>query len=102
MASLVAIGDSAGSVATGHGCTGITSTDQCSSRVFIGGIGVVRSGDMDASHTYPVGNSCPSHRVALSVFSNRVFSEGKGVGRQDDSYGGEKITSAGQSKVIAG
>ena len=102
MANFIAIGDSVGVVTTGHVCTAITSTDECSSKVFVTGVGVVSDGDKNTSHTYPVGPSCPAHTAALSIFSNRVFIEGRGAGRQDDKYGAEEITGAGQSKVFAG
>ena len=69
MAALVAIGDSAGSVDTNHSCDATTNTDECSSKVFITGVGVVREGHKNKSHKYPVGDNCPAHTVALSTFS---------------------------------
>ena len=103
MAELVAIGDGNGAVDTGHLCDTTTTTDQCSSKVFVGGVGVVRQGDHNASHDLPCGSDCCApHTVALSLYSSRVFSEGLGIGRKSDSYGGESITSAGQGRVMAG
>jgi len=102
MAALVAIGDGDGSVTAGHDCDTTTTTDECSSKVFITGVCVVRAGDKNTSHTINSGAGCPSHTVALSTFSEKVFSEGFGVGRTGDAYGAETILGAGQNKVSAG
>lgn len=102
MVNFVAIGDGVGKVATNHDCAAATSTDECSSKVFVTGIGVVTEGDKNTVHTINVGAGCPPHTVALSTFSNRVSVGGMGLGRQDDLYGAEKIVSVGQSKVFSG
>jgi hypothetical protein len=96
----VARKDGTDSVATNHGCTGTTATAEGSEDVFANNIGVVRAGDLDAVHTYPVGDSCPPHQVALSSYSNNVFANNKLIGRLGDNYGGETITS-GSSNVFA-
>lgn len=98
----VAIGDGNGVVTTNHGCDSATTTKECSQKVFIGGVGVVLMGHKNTSHTYPVGNSCPNHQVSLSTGSDKVFVENKQLGRENDFYSEEKITSAGQTKVNAG
>ena len=102
MPFFVAVGDGVGTVKTNHGCTAATTTDKCSETVFINKIGVVRAGDKNTSHIYPVGDKCPSHTVALSTYSSTVFVEGVGVGRMGDKYGAEEIGYAGQNTVVAG
>ena len=100
--TLIAIGDKKGTVKTNHPCDATTTTEDCSTTVFIRGVGVVRSGDKDSIHTYKVGDSCPPHQKSLTTFSNSVKTDGKGVGRVGDSYSGEDITNAGQQSVSAG
>ena len=97
----IAIGDGAGTVATYHGCDTVTTTDKCSGTVFINHIGVVRAGDTNTPHTVPPDPPCPTHTVALSIYSPTVFVEGVGVGRMGDKYGAEEITDAGQISVFA-
>lgn len=54
----------------------------------VGGIGVVRDGDV--MHTHPDGVPCTSspinHAPALSTFSPNVFANGKAIGRIGDKY----------------
>tara|TARA_R110000751_G_scaffold191094_2_gene296798 strand:- start:1168 stop:1479 length:312 start_codon:yes stop_codon:yes gene_type:complete len=103
MVNFVAIGDGMGKVATAHDCAAATSTDECSSRVFVTGIGVVSDGDKNTSHGINSGAGCPPHTVALSIFSSRVFITGdRGIGRNGDKYGAETIVNTGQSKVFSG
>lgn len=83
-------------------CDVITFTDQCSSDVKIGGIGVVRKGDMVAPHTIKIGKICVVHSTPLVSFSSSVRVNGKGVGRKNDMYGcGCRILS-GNSKINIG
>lgn len=96
----VARGQQTDTVITGHGCDTTTSTDECSSKVFIGGIGVVRAGDKQTTHDHLSGEVCVPHTLALSSYSSKVFVEGKGVGRKSDTYGTEVISS-GSTKVFA-
>lgn len=97
----VARGDGKDSVKTNHGCDGTTVTDQCSSDVFVNGVGVVRLGDNNRIHLRKVGDNCVPHTVALSKASGTVFANGKGIGRKGDKYGREEITS-GSANVFAG
>lgn len=77
-----------------------TSTDACSGKVFVEGIGVVRKGDAVTAH--PIGGVCTTHTPGLTVGSTKVFIETKGAGRMGDTYVcGAKITS-GSSKVFFG
>lgn len=77
----------------------ITSTDACSSKVFVEGIGVVRFGDAVTTHPFP---SCATHAPALNSGSSKVTIEGKKAGRKNDTYEcGAKITS-GSGKVNIG
>ena len=60
-------------VSTGHGCDGTTTTEQGSDTVFVNGNGLVRSGDLNRSHTRPVGPACVPHSAAIVT--------GKQIGR---------------------
>lgn len=94
-------GDGTDTVLTGHACDATTTTDECSSKVFSDGIGIVRFGDHNATHDYLSGGSCLPHSVPLSSASSKVFIEGRRAGREGDAYGGEVIVS-GSSKVFMG
>tara|TARA_R110000737_G_scaffold194862_1_gene215933 strand:- start:185 stop:490 length:306 start_codon:yes stop_codon:yes gene_type:complete len=98
----IAIGDGKGTVATKHACDTATTTDKCSTTVFVEDIGVVRAGDDNTSHTFPPTDSCPSHTVALSSYSESVRADGEWIGRVGDFYGLEEITVAGQATVSSG
>ncbi len=76
----------------------ITSTDICSTKVFVGNYGVVRKGDRIAPHSK---SGCVPDTSVLSSFSSKVFVEGEPVGRIGDNYGDNKIIS-GSSKVFVG
>lgn len=72
-----------------HWDTGTTqASDAGSPDVFVEGIGVVREGDVMASH--PDGVPCVpapvNHAPALSTFSPNVFVNGKALGRVGDKY----------------
>lgn len=88
-------------VATGHPCDVVTTTQQGSFNVRVNGTGVVRQDDLQAVHTILVGLSCVPHVLTLSKSSSTVRVNGRGVGRVGDSYGPEVITS-GSSNVSAG
>ena len=96
----IARGQQTDSISTGHSCDSTTTTDECSSKVFVGGIGVVRAGDNQTEHNQPDDEECVPHTLALSSYSSNVFAEGKGVGRKNDTYGAETITT-GSTKVFA-
>lgn len=86
---------------TGESCKNplTTSTGECSSKVFCGGIGVVVEGDKVAPH--PKKNDCSTDESVLSTFSSKVFIGGKGVGRIGDKYG-NNIIASGSQKVFCG
>lgn len=74
-------------------------TDEGSSDVFVEGVGVVRQGDKEQSHTIP---SCSTHQTGLATFSPNVFANGKPIGRLNDTYAcGAKIINVTQSTVYA-
>jgi uncharacterized Zn-binding protein involved in type VI secretion len=76
-----------------------TSTNACSDKVFVEGVGVVRQDDAVTSHTFP---SCGTHAPILVSFSSKVTIQGKGAGRKGDSYECGAIITSGSSKVIIG
>lgn len=87
---------------TGYHCNSPlnTTTDKCSSKVFIDGAGVVRVGDQVAVH-----NRSGCIQLDLSVLttgSNKIFIEGKAVGRIGDQYTADNIITSGSSKVFLG
>ncbi len=88
---------------SGPGCSQplISSTAACSSNVFIGGKGVVRAGDVMATHNM---SGCGPESPGLSSFSSSVKVNGRGVGRVGDNYAGDgsNIIQPGQSTVFAG
>jgi uncharacterized Zn-binding protein involved in type VI secretion len=88
---------------TGHCCKNptIQSTDECSSKVFIEGHGVVRQGDAMIVHNYD-GPCCNPHAPTVIIGSSKVFVEGKQVARKGDSYGGDHTIISGSSKVSIG
>lgn len=88
------------SIATNHGCDGITVTASGSSDVLINGIGVVRKDDINQVHLVPAG-ICVPHAVPLTKVSTTVFANGRGIGRIGDSYSGETLIT-GSSNVFAG
>jgi len=98
MPSVARTGDS---VDTGHTCTSTTQADTHSSSVFAENKEIHRVGDATLSHTYPVGDSCPSHIVTLDAYSNpSVYVNDKAIGRNGDWYGNH-IISGGADTVFA-
>lgn len=96
-------GNGQDSVSTNHGCAATTVSDQCSAKVFVNGIGVVRNGDLNASHTVLVpGPACVPHQVPLTSFSSKVFADGLNCGRKGDDYTGETITSGSPDVYFGG
>jgi len=122
----VARKDGVDTVSTGHGCDSQTVTNTGSGNVFANSIGVVRKGDLDAGHNYPVvilvfvpdeepppdpppdyiGGTyveeiiCEGHTQALSTYSPNVFANNLNIGRLGDTYSGETLTS-GSPNVFA-
>ena len=76
-------------------------TDEGSSNVKVEGYGVVRQGDKMKIHNFAGPGDTP-HQPVLTTYSNKVFVNGKGVGRKGDLYGSDHPISTGSSKVIVG
>lgn len=76
-----------------------TATDECSSNVFINGIGAVRIGDKVALHNKP---GCVPDESTLTVGSSTVFINGKGAGRLGDEYTDDNTITSGSETVFIG
>lgn len=76
-----------------------TSTDQCSTNVFINGIGSVRIGDKVKLHNR---SGCTPDTSTLSKASTKVFVNGKGAGRIGDEYTSDNIIISGSFNVFMG
>lgn len=104
----VARGNGVDTVAVPHGAVSgpgvcmtptISTTDECSSSVFVGGVGIVRLGDNMAVH---IGPDCVPHTVPCSSSSSSVIIEGKFAARIGDVYGGDHVITSGLASVIIG
>ena len=86
---------------TGNNCnfSVITTTDESSSKVTIGGFGVVREGDRVASHS---ASGCGVDTSVITSYSSKVSVEGRGVARIGDEYTSDNIIISGSSKVFIG
>ena len=90
---------------SGVGCLSplMSATDECSSNVFVEGVGVVREGDKMAVHTH---SGCTTTEAPpLVTFSSKVFVNGKGAARVGDNYeatDGPNIIQEGSSTVSGG
>lgn len=101
MAELVAV--KGNSVLTGHAtCTISTTTDICSTSVFVGGIGVCHKTDAITEHTQPVGDSCVNHTPTITAGSSTVFADGKAIARNKDAADAGSISSGNAANVFAG
>lgn len=83
-------------------CQGSTATAGGSSDVFVNSIGVVRSGDAVAPHTFnpPV---CPLHSPGLAGGSTNVWVNHKNFGRLGDPYAcGATIASGSPDVYVNG
>lgn len=89
-------------IKTNHDCDKKTATDECSSDVFVNGVGVVRLGDLSKKHSYKKGKSCTPHQVPLKTASDTVIINGKRAGRKGDEYKDNEILSTGSGDVIFG
>lgn len=78
----------------------ITSTNECSDKVTVGGFGVVTEGDMVNPHSKA--SDCSTDTSVLTTFSSKVTIGGKGVGRIGDKYTSDNIIISGSSKVFIG
>ena len=79
----------------------IPSREQCSTDVFVNGIGISRQGDLNDSHLLP-GAICPSHQAPITTGSPTVFINGKGCGRVGDAVTDCRPVATGSSNVFAG
>ena len=109
--ALVARGDGVDVVTAVHGAPSpsggcgeplTTSTDICSTDVFVDGVGAVHNNCAMTSHPYPA-PSCPDHAPLMDSGSGTVFVNGQGIARSGDSFTtGHPITSVTQGTVYAG
>ena len=97
----IARGTQTDSVLTGHDCDTTTTTDVCSTSVFVNGIGVCRLGDAITIHNEKVGNSCVSHTATITGSSSTVFVDGIAIARDGDSADSGNI-STGSTNVFSG
>ena len=110
--ALVARGDGSATVDMDHGnsqssqsspcgAAGTSTSNLCSSDVFVVDIGVVRIDDKMTSHPTP---ACPNHAPVCNSSSHTVFANNKGVARIGDTYATlmHNITAVAQSTVYAG
>jgi uncharacterized Zn-binding protein involved in type VI secretion len=84
----------------GRGCRSPvrTSTGSGSSTVFVGGVPVVKRGDMVAFH---LAQGCAPDLSTLSSSSSTVFVNGQGIGRIGDEYTSDNIITSGFPTVFA-
>lgn len=78
-----------------------TSTNQCSSNVFVNNVGVVRQGDAVTPHPFG-GGCCTTDNFPLTTFSNKVFINDRGAGRIGDEYTTDNIITSGSVNVFFG
>jgi uncharacterized Zn-binding protein involved in type VI secretion len=97
----VARGSGTDKINTGHGCTTTTTTNVCSSNVFVNNKGVCRKGDAITSHTKPAGKNCVNHSASINAGSATVFVNGIPIARNGDSADAGSISS-GSANVFAG
>jgi uncharacterized Zn-binding protein involved in type VI secretion len=78
-----------------------TTTDECSTKVLVGGIGVVRAEDQVAPHN---ASGClpDTSTLTASTASSKVFCEGKRVAHIGSQYTSDNIITSGSSKVFIG
>ena len=101
MPKVVRIGDS---LSTGHTCattTTIASSNQITTNVFANNILIDVVGAPTVSHPFPPVPLCLPHTAELNTGSNKVFINGRKVGRVDDSADAGVMTT-GSPNVFAG
>jgi len=98
----IARGNSADTVNTNHGCDTTTTTDACSSTVFVNGKGIVRFGDAVKSHDYPAPPCTPHAPTMDTLCSSTVFVNGKKVAYLGSKYGGNHNITSGSPTVNVG
>lgn len=82
-------------------CASPTTTSTgptANNRVFSDGLLVCHFGDIVAPHAI---TGCDTDLQSLDKVSTRVFVMGKGIGRFEDQYG-DNVISSGSSRVFAG
>jgi uncharacterized Zn-binding protein involved in type VI secretion len=72
-------------IVTGHGCDATSTILECSSDVFVEGIGAARLGDAIMIHTIQSGIYCIPHPSFINAGSSTVFVNGIPVARIGDS-----------------
>lgn len=97
----VARGTKRDSVLTGHLCDTTTTTDVCSTSVFVNNKGACRKDDAISLHTIQVGNSCVDHTATITAGSSTVFVDGFAIARNGDAADSGTISS-GSDDVFAG
>jgi len=89
-------------VATGHGCTSVTTiSGPCSPNVKVNGIKVARQTDILVPHTIGTPPNCVSHGSAVNLGSATVKVNGLPIARKTDSADLGTITN-GSGNVFAG
>ena len=97
----VARGSEKDSVNTGHACTTVTKTNECSTNVFVNDKGACRKGDKIKVHTRKVGDDCVNHTETIKAGSSTVFVNNKAIARDTDAADSGTISS-GSDNVYAG
>ena len=97
----IARGSGTDTVSTGHQCDATTTTNQCSTSVFINGKGACRIGDTITIHTHKVGDSCVPHTATITSASSTVFVDGIAIARDGDSADAGSISS-GSTDTFSG
>lgn len=97
----IARGDKTDSVSTGHSCDTKTTTNVCSTSVFVNGKGVCRLGDDITIHNRKVGDSCVPHTAKITGSSDSVYVDGIAIARDTDSADAGNISS-GSTNVFSG
>jgi uncharacterized Zn-binding protein involved in type VI secretion len=77
----------------------ITSTGECSVKVFFEGFGAVRKNDKVSPHQK---GGCTLDDSGLTTYSNKVFVEGRNLGRIGDKYTDDNTIISGSAIVFAG
>jgi len=78
----------------------VTSTDECSSNVFVNGTGIVREGDRVTPHAAL--GCTPIDQSPLTTFSSTVFINNKGAGRLGDQYTSDNTITSGSPNTFVG
>lgn len=95
------IGDA---LATGHGCTGVTTIADSNTdhTVFANGINIIVVGAPTVVHTVPGGGGCVPHTHQLTSGSSSVYINGIPVGRIGDSADAGAMISGSGNVFVGG